>query len=265
MNIMEGWVEAQGARLFYEIRGEGVPVLLIHGGFVDRRMWNPQFEELARHFRVIRFDGRGHGKSDAPLDSFSYTRDLIAMLDHLQLDQLVAVGFSRGCNTALELCVTQPKRIKGVVVAAPGLSSYPYSAEFMEYIQSLLAMGDSGRSDEAIQAILEDPYWKLEDDRTTGRQLLEEIMTENANLFSWYLEATHTEDKPLLPRLKDIRSPVLLVAPQREYPDNRAVVDLLASQLPAVQVLAVENAGHFVNIDQPDVFNREVVRFIRNL
>jgi pimeloyl-ACP methyl ester carboxylesterase len=152
-----------------------------------------------------------------------------------------------------------------MVLAAPGLSSYPYSAEFMEYIQNLLTLGDSGRTEEAIDTILNDPYWRLEEGKTAERTWLKQIMTENAHLFSWYLNVMHTDDKPLLPRLPDVKPETLLVVPQREYPDNLEVVNLLVSKLPAVRMLKVAGAGHFVTVDQPDVFNRETIQFIQNL
>ncbi|MBN2430620.1 MAG: alpha/beta hydrolase [Acidobacteria bacterium] len=265
MSLTHGWIQAKNARLFYEMQGQGPPVVLLHGGFVDRRQWDPQFDELAGHFQVVRLDGRGHGRSDAPLAEFSYARDLVALLDQLQLAPAVLVGFSRSCSVALTVAFQHPARVSGLVLAAPGLTSFPYSAEYVDYLQNLLITGESGHTGQAIQTILDDPYWRLEEGRTREREWLKGILADNGHLFRWYMEATHRDEEPMLPHLAEIQAPTLLVGPQRDYPDNQQVFQMLAGRLPAVQVVTVPEAGHFVTVDQPEVFNRETIRFIDSL
>jgi len=265
MTRTSGWIQVPDARLFFEMQGQGRSVILLHGGFMDRRLWDPQFDELAEHFQVVRYDARGHGRSEASLAEFSYDQDLVAVLDQLELESAVLAAFSRSCNAALTLALRHPRRVDGLVLAAPGFNSFPYSAEYVDYLHDLLQTGESGRTEQAIGAIMDNPYWRLEESRAKEREWLEGIMRENGHLFRWYLESTHREEVPLLPHLGEIGAPTLLVMPERDSPDNQRVFRMLDDRLPAVQGVTVPEAGHFVTVDQSGIFNREVIGFIQGL
>ena len=71
-----GFVETNGTQLYYETMGEGHPLVLIHGGYMDRRMWDDQFVVFAQHYRVIRYDVRGFGKSELPPVPYTDRQDL---------------------------------------------------------------------------------------------------------------------------------------------------------------------------------------------
>ena len=83
--LKSGTVAVDGGSLYYETLGKGAPVILIHGGFGDRRMWDEQFEPLSQAFRVIRYDHRGFGKSAPPAQAYSPVADLVKLMDHLDL------------------------------------------------------------------------------------------------------------------------------------------------------------------------------------
>src|SRR6185503_16516762 len=82
-----GRVAVEGGTLYYETRGSGPAVVLLHGGGLDHTMWDPQVEALARSYRVIRFDARGHGRSTARMPPFSMHEDLRRVLDHLGVER----------------------------------------------------------------------------------------------------------------------------------------------------------------------------------
>ena len=81
-----------GGRLYYEVKGSGHPIVLIHAGFLDRRMWDEQFELFAKGFKVIRFDVKGFGKSSRPTDKYSDIEDLHTLLTSLKVDKTHVVG-----------------------------------------------------------------------------------------------------------------------------------------------------------------------------
>ncbi len=93
MDGQQGIAEVNGTGLYYEIAGSGYPLVLIHGFGLDTRMWDDQFEAFARHYRVVRYDMRGYGKSVPPTDeSYSQTDDLKALLEHLRIDRAHVFG-----------------------------------------------------------------------------------------------------------------------------------------------------------------------------
>ena len=103
MKVEQDFVAANGTRLYYEAAGAGHPVVLLHGFTFDTTMWDDQFLPLAQHFRVIRYDMRGFGRSDLPgAESYSHVDDLKALLDHLGISQAHLVGLSKGGAIALD-------------------------------------------------------------------------------------------------------------------------------------------------------------------
>jgi len=91
-----GRVAVEGGTLYYEVRGSGPPLVLLHAGDRDLTMWNPQVRLLTRSFRLIRYDARGHGRSTTPRGAFSTVEDLRLLLDHLGIERASLVGISMG-------------------------------------------------------------------------------------------------------------------------------------------------------------------------
>jgi pimeloyl-ACP methyl ester carboxylesterase len=102
-------------RLYYEVRGAGAPILLLHGGGgSSERSWPPEYDALARDYMVIKMDARGHGRSSDGAGPLTYGRlaaDVVRLLDHLNLPRAHVVGHSMGAITALHLLVDYPDRI----------------------------------------------------------------------------------------------------------------------------------------------------------
>ncbi len=129
----EGYVERDGVRIFYEVYGDGEPtvVLLPTWSIVHSRHWKMQIPYLARHFRVLTFDGRGNGKADRPVEPEAYherefAADAIAVMNATDTEQAVIVGFSMGGQRGLVLAAEYPERIAGAAFIGP---SFPGGGE----------------------------------------------------------------------------------------------------------------------------------------
>ncbi|HEX8727189.1 MAG TPA: alpha/beta fold hydrolase [Ktedonobacterales bacterium] len=125
---IEGFVERDGVRIFYEVYGEGEPTVLLlpTWSFGYSRYWKAQAPYLARHCRVITFDGRGAGRSSRPQGAAAYTdvefaADALAVLDTVGCEQAYLVSFSRGGRWCLVLAAEYPERVRGAVFIAPAL------------------------------------------------------------------------------------------------------------------------------------------------
>ena len=107
-----------GARLAYEVSGEGPAVVLVHGFGLDMRMWDAQVRHLAGSFRVVRYDCRGFGASGPfdPAAAYTHAADLIALLDHLRLGQAVLAGLSFGGRVVMQAALAAPHRVRGLVL-----------------------------------------------------------------------------------------------------------------------------------------------------
>jgi pimeloyl-ACP methyl ester carboxylesterase len=123
-----GDVERDGVRVHWERHGEGEPVLLLLPAWsiIHSRQWKAQVPYLARHFRVLTFDGRGNGRSDRPAtagayDDDQYVADALAVLDATGTREAVLVGLSRGGRWAVELAAARPERVLGAMLIDPAL------------------------------------------------------------------------------------------------------------------------------------------------
>jgi pimeloyl-ACP methyl ester carboxylesterase len=129
---VEGCVERDGVRLWYEVHGDAeTTIMLFPGWTLPLRAWKAQIPYLARHFRVIGFDPRGTGRSGRPVGPAAYAltehvADALAIMDAVQAQSVVALSKSRGCQTALTLAADHPQRIDGVIAAAPMMPLSPW-------------------------------------------------------------------------------------------------------------------------------------------
>jgi len=128
----EGFVERDGVRVFYEAYGDGEPTVLLlpTWSVVHSRCWKMQIPYLARHCRVITFDGRGNGRSDRPAEPEAYAEtefaaDALAVMDATGTDRAVLVCLSRGAERSLHLTAAHPERVAGIVFIAPAVPLPP--------------------------------------------------------------------------------------------------------------------------------------------
>jgi pimeloyl-ACP methyl ester carboxylesterase len=128
----EGYVERDGVRSFYEVYGDGDPTVLLMPtwSIVHSRHWKMQIPYLARHFRIVTFDGRGNGRSDRPSEPDAYREeefaaDAVAVMDATATDRAVVVALSRGAERSLHLAANHPDRVDRMVFIAPALPLPP--------------------------------------------------------------------------------------------------------------------------------------------
>jgi pimeloyl-ACP methyl ester carboxylesterase len=126
----EGHLERDGVRVRWERHGDGDPTLLLLPAWsiIHSRQWKAQVPYLARHYRVLTFDGRGNGRSDRPpdpgaYDDDQYVADALAVLDATGTRKAVLVGLSRGGRWAVELAAARPERVLGAMLIDPALTS----------------------------------------------------------------------------------------------------------------------------------------------
>jgi pimeloyl-ACP methyl ester carboxylesterase len=115
------YAEVNGINLYYEIHGSGRPLVLLHGGLGATEMFGPALVRLAEGHRVIGVDLQGHGRTadvDRPMRLETLADDILALLDHLELPQVDAVGYSLGGGVAFQLAVRHPERVRKLVVVS---------------------------------------------------------------------------------------------------------------------------------------------------
>jgi pimeloyl-ACP methyl ester carboxylesterase/predicted glycosyltransferase len=138
---IEGFAERDGVKIAYEVFGDGdtTLALLPPWSIVHSQVWKMQVPYLARHYRVVNFDGRGNGRSDRPPGPESYTAaqyaaDAFAVMDATDTDKAVLVSLSRGATISLLMAAAQPDRVRAQVMVAPMTPLSPFTPERLEWI-----------------------------------------------------------------------------------------------------------------------------------
>ncbi|MGL4648768.1 MAG: alpha/beta fold hydrolase, partial [Caldilineaceae bacterium] len=114
-------LDVAGGRLAYESTGTGQPVVFIHAGIADQRMWQPQWEAFASRYQAVRYDTRGYGQTVSEAVPYSNRADLLALLDHLGLSRAALVGCSRGGQIAVDFALEHPERVAALVLVCAGM------------------------------------------------------------------------------------------------------------------------------------------------
>src|SRR6266446_9842207 len=121
------YLPVRGGKLYYETAGEGPPLVLIHAGFLDSRMWDDQFQLFSKGARVIRYDVRGYGRSSRPSEEYSDAEDLFALLKHLNIESASILGVSNGGRIALDFVSVHPSLVNSLILVSPGIRGYKSS------------------------------------------------------------------------------------------------------------------------------------------
>ncbi|MEU2563079.1 alpha/beta hydrolase [Streptomyces longispororuber] len=249
--------------------GSGPPLVLLHGGFLDHRMWDDQVASFARRHRVIAPDTRGHGGSANASVPFRQTDDLAALLRHLDVGPAVVVGLSMGAGIAVDTALEHPGLVGALVVVGAGTSEPAYEDPWALAVQAewarAAAAGDAAAFVDATMLYAAGPHRTLDEvDPDVVRRLRE--MTERT-------VAKHAGDEPqlLVPvtdtwaRAARLRLPVLAVTGDLDGPDNIAMAERLARSVPGSRTATVEGTAHYPNMERPEAFDAVLREFVESV
>jgi len=277
-----GYVERDGVRVYYEVYGSGEPTLLLlpTWSLMHSRHWKMQIPYLARHYRVVTFDGRGNGRSDRPknpeaYDERQYAADALAVLDETKTDRAVIVGFSLGGQRGLLLAAEQPERIEGAVFIGPAFTGggdslperavYDFDTEYDTFEgwakhNRFFWLRDYGDWVEFfVSKIFTEPHstkpiedgvaWGLETDAETM------IATQDAR------GLTPEESRELCAR---VRCPVLVIQGENDAITSFSRGAAMADQIGGELVL-LEGSGHAPHLRDPVQVNLLIREFLDSL
>ena len=248
------YVSVNGARLFYEEAGAGPPVVLVHGGLGDLRMWDGVVPLLAVSHRVVRFDVRGFGRTETAVGKFSPHEDIRAMLDALGIKSAALVGLSLGGRIVLDAALELPERVSALVLVAPGVNGLPlegvYTEEQDREFDEALASGDLERA-----AAIDLSVWAPLGTDERIKALLLDNLRENEGV------VMVSAKPPAGERLEDVRVPTLVVIGTRDLPRMLELADELVSRIPNARRAELES-DHYLPMREPEAFAQRVREFL---
>ncbi|MFX1390904.1 MAG: alpha/beta fold hydrolase [Promethearchaeota archaeon] len=278
------FAEVNGIKICYEIKGKGEPVLLVHG-FSDRKEhWRAQFHILSEHFKVIRFDNRGAGKSDRP-DMF-YTMELFAddiagLLDFLHIEKVNIIGHSLGGMIVQNFALKYPQRIIKIVlintiagVTPPGT---PPDQGIEIYKRNAIA-GIKAREKDPINSFLKGAkhsysrdFWKQMNENVKKKfhnvWSVEDLVEEKTEFGPTVEDIKHQAEAlsthNTYERLHEIKKETLIIAADKDKTCPMLMNKKIHELMPNSKFIVIEKAGHQSILEYPHIINSHIIQFLK--
>jgi 3-oxoadipate enol-lactonase len=149
--LQTGYVDIGKCKLHYEMKGEGTPLIMIHAGMLNKEIWEPQFNEFAKKFKVIIYDARNHGLSQSEPDTFSHHKDLYLLMEKLQIPKAVIMGESMGGYIAIDFAIAYPEKVIALIPVSTGLTGYEFKDKI--WLESQAKMQNAQTYEEVVEYI----------------------------------------------------------------------------------------------------------------
>ena len=260
-------IHANGIEIYYEISGDGPPLLLIAGFASDSASFGPIRDRLAKEYRVIVFDNRGSGRTKyhgQPINLSVMSADCITILDKLKIERAYILGHSMGGVIAMNIASQYPNRVERLVIAATTPDDSPFQIHVLQTIYDIRAMSDDPKLWlKAFFPWLFHPRFfdNSENLETSIQNALAYPYAQDLQAMKMQLVALAHMRQNL--QINKILTPTLCILAENDlfYPIETAKRAL--AKLPNAQIHIIPNAGHSVHWDQPEEFCELVLEYLR--
>lgn len=258
-----------GVKLYYEVHGDGFPLVWCHEFAGDCRSWEPQVRFFARRYQVVTYNARGYPPSDVPTAPGAYSQeqaveDLRGLLERLGIQQGHIGGLSMGGNVALNFGLKYPHTAKSLIVAGTGTGSTDPEA-FRRRVEELAqrmeakgmaAMSDYARGPARVQFLHKDPKgWRVFAD-----QFLHHSNVGSALTFRG-VQGRRPPIFDLEPKLRELDAPTLIICGDEDDPCLEPSL-FMKRCIPSSGLAVFPGTGHTINLEEPELFNRVVLDFL---
>jgi 3-oxoadipate enol-lactonase len=254
-------VASDGCVIHFRVDGaENAPVLLLSNSLgTTLEMWAPQVASLSSHFRVIRYDTRGHGQSDAPRAAYSIDqlgRDAVAVLDATGVSDAHVCGLSLGGVTAMWLGINTPSRVRSLVLAAT--AAHIGSDDLWNTRIRQVRTGGTGSIAESVMS-----RWFSEEFRIANPSVVEtyRAMLTNTETDGYAGCCAALRDADLRQAIAQIAAPTLVIAGAADPATPPADGEVIRQRVRGAEMITL-SAAHMVNVEQADTFTETVAAFI---
>jgi 3-oxoadipate enol-lactonase len=247
--VTETMIAVDGGKVWADDNGngEGLPLVLLHPGVGDSRIWDAILPALAASHRVIRYDARGCGRSPAPTVTYSLLTDLIAVLDHFGIGRAAIVGCSQGGTSGLGLAISQPPRVAALVLLCPGISGYEQDEPDDPELEAEFERATAAEDVDGVASVMQRVWGRagatpdaMEQFRSAARAML-----SNGNL--------EQDDPPIFSRLGEIAVPASLLVGDADYAPLVAANLEAAARIPDCELIEVAGVDHLPPLRVPDL------------
>lgn len=247
-------------------QGEGLPVIFLHAGVCDKRMWQAQMAAVAdAGWQAIAYDRRGYGETDSPDEAFSHLDDLEALLDALEIHAALLVGCSLGGGLAIDFALRHPGRVIGLVLIGTSVTGAPWSTNAEEQAIEMASDDAWERGDRDLLNRVEAHAW-LDGPRSqsgrVGGAVRDLFLDMNGIALSKPPLTRELERPDAWTRMEAVSTPSLLMVGSEDF---SAIIDrheTLSETMPNAFAVVLDGAAHIPSIERPDLVNVLLLQFL---
>ena len=267
--VQTGFAEIHGAKIYYEVSGEGQPFLMVHAGIANKSMWDDQFDFFAQQYKVVRYDMRGFGQSLPVAGDYQRHEDIRALLDFLKIDHAYLMGCSMGGGACMNFALDYPDRADALIMvgSAPGGFSYDEwsPSPLDEEMEAAYQTGNLERADELAMQIFVDGKGRTPDQVNPVLRKKVYDMTMIALRNEKLLGQDVPPPTSAAKRIGELRLPVLIVIGDLDEEYIARAADFMAANIPGTRKIIMHGTAHLPNMEFPKEFNAHVQEFLDSL
>ncbi len=251
--------------MYYEIDGEGKPLVLIPGG-PGRMGWAPQIREFSQKYQVISFDNRGEGQTDAPNHPYStemMVEDTAGLLDTLGVDKVHLAGFCHGGAIAQNFTLKYPQQVKSLILFATVAKMTGLMRHVSDVWYRLMQPGldQETRFREQLSWVFTDKFFESEE------QIQASVNMSVSNpypqtSYAWVCQGAFYKEHDTRERLGEISAPTLVIVGKEDIVTPVKCSEELARGIPNAELIILDGGGHMVNVENAAEFNQAVLGFL---
>ena len=264
------YVQSSQAELCVAELGTGAPLIFLHAGVADRRMWAAQQFHLRKHYRSLAYDRRGFGATRAIAEPYDAISDLLNVMDAASIARAVLIGCSMGGMLAAQAAFLHPSRVRALVLIASATGVEQAAPQHSPIVQTRLAALATAEAADSLAAVnaLEAQLWldgpEQPEARVPGdaRSL---FLDMNGIALAAGDVGTAARGPSLTGKLNEFDLPVLLLAGEFDFPGINRAMAAMACALPQAQLHTLEGCAHLPSVERPDMVNAFLTRFLREM
>ena len=261
---LSGYIDVDGGKLYYDITGNGEPIIFLHNGMIHSVVWDGQIGELSKQYKTICYNRRGYGKSPQTESEYLDVEDLNRLLEELEIKRANLIGMSAGARISIDFTIQYPEKVSSLILVGPVVSGFSFTRHF--FLRGGHTTIDILNDPKALlnYMLTEDPYSIYSKNEEARLKAIEVLKENPQNLDRQRFRLNRDLNLNSISKLNDIKVPTLIISGEFDIPDVHAHSGAINAAIPNSRRVVVNDAAHLVPFEKPPIFNEYVIGFYKN-